>query len=500
LHVLRVRPDDPDAVAHLGEALREQGRLEQAAVFLRHAVCLRPDRAEAHHHLGQTLAEQGRPEEAEAAYREALRLRPDSVAALSSLGALLEEMNRPDEGRPLVERALALGPDQYQALVHDGTSLVTQGRFAEAEAAFLRALAVRPDGAAAWFYLARDAGHAFRDDEVARLRALLDRDGLPLRDRINLHFALARVLDRAGACDEAFAHCDRGNAVKRELLLLQNNAYRPDEHTRFVDRLIAVFGPAFFERVRGFGDDSDLPVFVVGMPRSGTSLVEQILASHPAVHGAGELRHVQQLAAGLPAELGAPEPYPDCLAGLSREAARRLAGRHLEAMRRLGGGRARVVDKMPMNFHHLGLIAALLPRARVLHCRRDPRDSCWSCYFQNFREVPFACDLRALGGYYRQYERLMDHWRRTRPLPILDVQYEELVEAPERLSREMVAFCGLPWNPGCLEHHRTRRPVRTASNRQVRQPIYKTAVGYWRNYAAHLGPLLEALGAGGVGP
>jgi tetratricopeptide (TPR) repeat protein len=491
--VLRVRPDFAEAFLGLGTALREQGHLERAILYLREALRLMPDLAEAHCQLGLALADQGDLELAAAAYREALRLRPDSVAALSHLGILLEELGRAEEGRTLLEQALRLDPADFQVHVHHGMSLVNQGRFAQARNHFLQALAIQPDCAAAYYSLARDSNHPFTAEEIDRIKALLRQEFLPLRDRINLHFALARVYDRARDFAEAFAHCDQGNARKKELLQLQGTAFQAEAHARFIDRLIAFFQPGYFRQVQSFGSDSELPVFIIGMPRSGTSLVEQILASHPAVFGAGEIRNLKQFVTELPAELATPADYPECLARLDREGAARLAGQYLAGLRRLGGEKPRVTDKVPMNFHNLGLIATLFPRARIIHCRRDPRDVCWSCYFQNFREVPFACDLKELGAYYRQYERLMAHWRAVLPVAVFEVCYEDLVADPERLSRELIAFCGLPWHEGCIQFYETRRVVRTASNMQVRQPVYRKAVGQWKNYEAHLGPLLEAL-------
>jgi tetratricopeptide (TPR) repeat protein len=492
-HALRVDPMFAAANLHLGAALREQGDLERAVGYLRHALRLRPQLAEAHNQLALALVDRGDLEAAADAYREALRLKPDSVFALSRLGALLEELAEPDKGKELLEQALRLGPDEAPAHAHYGASLVNQGRLEEARRHFLRALEIQPDCAAAWFSLAREGGRAFTTADISHIQNLLSSEHRLPRDRINLHFALARIHDRAGHFDEAFSNCEQGNACKARLLHLRGTAYREETHAAFVDRLIAAFGPAHFERTRTFGSSAEEPIFIVGMPRSGTSLVEQILASHPDVHGAGELRWMKQFADDLPAASGDGQ-YPECLAGLNAATARGLGARYIERLRRLGRGKPRITDKMPMNFHHLGLIATLWPRAPIIHCRRDARDVCWSCYFQNFRDVPFACDLRQLAAYHRQYERLMRHWRAVPPIPILDVCYEELTAEPERVSREIVAFCRLPWHDGCLEFHRTPRVVRTASNLQVRRPIYRTSVGYWRNYEQRLGPLLEALG------
>jgi tetratricopeptide (TPR) repeat protein len=494
-HLVRLQPERAEAYLSLGTVLREQVQLERALAVLREALRLRPDLAEAHLQLGLALTDQGLLEEAESALREALRLQPDRVAALGQLGSLLEELGQAEEGRRLVARAISLHPENVEVCVHHGISQVNQGRFEDARMEFLRALSLRPECGAAYFFLAKDVKHSFAADEMSRMEGLLGRDDLPLRDRVNLHFALARIYDRAEDFDRAFFHCDQGNAHKRELLRRQGNEFDAAAHARLVERLIATFTPEYFARVHGFGSQSDLPAFIVGMPRSGTTLVEQILASHPDVLGAGELRNMKRLLTGLPSEVASLADYPECLSRLDRDAADRVAERYLEDLQRLGGDRLRVADKLPMNFHHLGLIATLFPRAQIIHCRRDPRDVCWSCYFQNFREIYFASDLKVLGDYERLYERLMSHWRAVLPVPIYEVVYEEIVENPERVSRELVAFCGLPWHDSCLTFYKTRRVVRTSSNFQVRRPVYKGSVGYWKNYARHLGPLLEALGS-----
>jgi tetratricopeptide (TPR) repeat protein len=492
-HALRVRPEHAEACVGLGAALREQGHLEQAVGYLREALRLRPALAEAHCQLGLALTDQSRLEEAAEAYRQALRLKPNSAAVLAHLGVLLEELSQADEGQRLLTRAVALDPDDPQVHVHAGMSLVNQGRPHEAKEHFQKAIALRLECGAAYFFLARDSDHHFSAAEIDRLHQLAEQELLRIPDRINCHFALARVYDRAGAFSEAFHHCDRGNALKREYLRWQGNGFDAAAHARFCDRLLAAFDEAYFRGVQGFGSDSELPVFIVGMPRSGTTLVEQVLASHPAVFGAGEIRNLRRFLADLPAELCSAADFPECMAGLDLATSRRLAESYLVGLRRLGGDRLRVTDKVPMNFHRLGLIATFFPQARIIHCRRDPPDVCWSCYFQNFRELHFACDLRALGAYHRQYERLMDHWREVLPLPVFEVRYEEMVTDWERVARELIAFCRLPWDDACLRFYEIRRLVRTSSNLQVRRPVYQKAVGYWKNYAAHLGPLLEAL-------
>jgi tetratricopeptide (TPR) repeat protein len=492
-HAVRVKPDFAEAYVNLGKAFRDQGDLERSAAYLRHALRLRPEFVEAYYKLGLVLSDQGKREEAVTAFREALRLQPEAIAPLSKLGDLLLELGQFEEGSRLLEQALATAPKDAEVHAHYGRALLGLGRLEEGKAHFLQALELQPEYASAYFLLARDSNHQFTDAEMSRIQELLNRDQLPSRARIDLHFALARIYDRAKAFDEAFRHCDQGNAHQRELLRRQGNSFRPESHARYVDQLLATFDAAYFDRVRSFGVDSDLPVFIVGMPRSGTSLVEQILASHPAVFGAGESGTLSRFVAELPAELASAASFPPCLTSLDANSARHLAETYLHKLRRLGGEKIRVTDKTVTNTHFLGLIATLWPRAHIIRCRRDPRDVGWSCYFQHFRDVTFACDLRALGAYYRQYERLMAHWKAVLPLPIYEVCYEELVEEPERISREMIAFCRLPWDDACLRFHETPRAVRTSSDIQVRRPISRKAVDYWKNYASHLGPLIEAL-------
>ena len=262
-----------------------------------------------------------------------------------------------------------------------------------------------------------------------------------------------------------------------------------------MDGLIAVCTPGYFERVRSFGVDSDVPVFVVGMPRSGTTLAEQILASHPCACGAGELHDIGQIVIKLAEGLGGPEQYPNSLGRLDPAPVRALAEAYLDQLRQRCGEAARVVDKMPLNYQHLGVIAALFPRARVVHCRRDPIDTCLSCYFQDFaRPLPFGPDLAHLGHHYREYERLMAHYTRVLPLPLFELRYEELTADQEAVSRRLLDFCGLDWDDRCLRFHETARTVNTSNALQVRQPLYRSSVGRWKRYEAHLAPLLEALG------
>ena len=255
--------------------------------------------------------------------------------------------------------------------------------------------------------------------------------------------------------------------------------------------MIGVCTPDFFERVRGFGLESELPVFVVGLPRSGTTLIEQILASHCQVFGAGEIKLARDTMAALG---GQGADFIEGLRRLDRQTARRLASRHLERLRALNRAALRIVDKMPENYLYLGLLASLFPRAKLIHCRRDLRDVAVSCWMTHFREIRWANDQQHIASRFHEYQRMMEHWRKVLPVPLLEVDYEETVADLEGVARKLVAWCGLAWEPACLEFHQAKRPVRTASAVQVRQPVFRTSVGRWKHYEQALGPLFARLG------
>ena len=304
-------------------------------------------------------------------------------------------------------------------------------------------------------------------------------------DRMLLHFALGKACLDLGESERAFRHLNEGNRMKRATF-----AYDPEATALWMASIPQVFTSALLEAKAGQGAASDVPVFVLGMPRSGTTLLEQVLASHPDIHGAGEMRHMQ----GLVDSLGS---FPDSAAGLTPEQLAAMGAAYLGRVAPLAQGRRHVVDKMPSNFLYAGLIRLILPDARIIHCRRDPVDTCLSCYTKLFTsEQAFSYDLAELGGFHSAYQALMAHWRAALPAShFLDVDYEAVVADLEAEARRILGFLGLPWDDACLRFHETERPVRTASVNQVRQPVYRSSAGRWRAHAAQLGPLLAALGA-----
>jgi tetratricopeptide (TPR) repeat protein len=531
---LELKPVYPDAYNALGNALRRRHQPEAAIDDYRRALAQRPDHIDAWCGLAAALQEKGDLRSAEAGYGNALARRPDHAAAWHGLASVQRELAAFDDAIASYRRAVAADSANRRYWLDLADALADFDRVDEARACLHDIVARWPDTAAAQVCLARLASRA-GDHQAARAhaRAVLARDpdsldalcamldvpdegvevtlkeraerlaedeGRPLLLRSRLHFALAQADDRAGAYDRAFDHYRRGNDLRRLDLEAMGKRFDATVHPAFVDRQTTAFSAEFFAQRTALGTETELPVFIVGMPRSGTTLCEQILASHSQVRALGEQLDIQSMARELPVRLAAgggfvSRPYPDCMADLRSDVARQLVAEYLGRLRRLAPQAARVTDKHPTNFRHLGLIATLMPGARIIHCRRDPMDTCFSCFAQDFAApIPWAWDLTAIGQYYRQYDRLMRHWQAVLPVPVFTFAYEEAVQDLEATARRLIAFCGLPWEGRCLDFHTTERPILTASRQQVRRPVYSSSVGRWRRYERHLEPLRATLG------
>ena len=481
-------PDYADAWINQGLALQALKRHGEALRAFQRAVALRPAQADAHSALGAALHELGRHEAALAAHRRALELDPGDAAARVRLGVTLQALGRADEAAAAHRSALELKPDSVEAHVSLAVALQELGEAGAAMASVERALALDPASARAWFIRADLKTFSPGDPDIEAMEALADGAAArarPSDERLDLEFALGKAWMDVGEPDAAFARLDAGNQRMRAAI---HYDVAVDER-RFAG-VARAFTPGLMARCAGSGDPSELPVFIVGMPRSGTTLVEQILASHPDVHGAGELNVLNEVVGRAQLDVS-KDP-----AALSAGALTAFGRAYVARVAVLAPSHRRVIDKMPGNFQHAGLIALALPNARVIHCRRGPVDTCLSIYSKKFTgRQDFAYDLAELGRYYRAYDALMAHWRGLlAPERFLEVDYEALVGDLEGEARRLVTSCGLAWDDACLDFHRTARPVRTASVNQVRQPIYRTSVARWRPYAAHLGPLLAALG------
>jgi tetratricopeptide (TPR) repeat protein len=520
-----LRPDYADAISNMGTALRDIGRLEEAEADYRRALALKPNDPNILNNLALMLKEaeqyddavalltrslaadgsnvktlvyltlvrleQKLTSEAETVAQRALALAPDDAEAINAMGLVRYEQQRGEEAMALFGRALTLKPDLADTHNNVGTILKEEGKLAEAREHFIRAIEIDPRESAYYFNLADAKKFATGDPHLAAMEGLArDSASLSTSAQTRLNFALAKAYDDLGRLGDAFRCMNAGNALKR-----QRVKYDEALMLEQFGRIRATFDRTLLrKKARGFR--SDVPVFVLGMPRSGTTLIEQILASHPAVHGAGELTDFSRLANEIFDAKGNIRRYPEDMAKRTGKDLIGLGEAYVARLRALSPDAPRVTDKMPANFLYIGLIHLALPQARIIHVRRDPRDTCLSCYSKLFSAPQdFTYDLAELGRYYRQYDRLMTHWRKALPPGrMLEVRYEDVIDDLETWARRIVDHCGLDWDPACIAFHETRRPVRTASASQVRQPIYRTSEGRWRKYGADLEPLIAALG------
>jgi len=509
-HVLQLQPNNGDALFGLANVFERIGEPERVVEHCVHALKSDPQFAPAHLLLGLVLSWRLAPEhrakmdlvERDELSDKALDHMKKAVAlktfadTLAALGNVMIRVGHHDEAIQTLQQAISLSANYAPAYQDLGKAHLELGDVDEARGHFRKAISLDQRMMEAQYELSRIARVDDPKAEIYRLESLTRDSSLAGRDRMLAHFTLGRWFDQLGDFDSAFQHYQTANGLKDELP--DNRRKRkgresrsPDEEGT-IERQMAVFDRAHFESRKGWGSPSELPVFIVGMPRSGTTLVEQIVSAHPQVHGAGELMDISDLALSLARRLQSEERYPEVGRDITEEMAAKLAEEYLGQLRRRDPSAIRITDKMPTNFRHLGLIALLMPKARVLHVIRDPMDVGVSCLKQNL-EWPF-CDLEAVGRCYRSYERLMRHWKSVLPLSICDVHYEQLVTDQEDQSRRMIEFCGLEWDDCCLDFASSDRAVQTPSKWQVRQPIYRSSVCAWKKYEAHLGPLKRALG------
>ena len=486
---IALKPDHADAHGNIALAFLTLDRAAEALPFARAQVARVPASAPAHTTLSSILSALGAAAAAVEAARIATRLDPSDVDAWLQLGQALGEDGQIDAAVESHRKALALMPENPEVLVALAISLQEGGQRAEARRMIDQALAKDPTSATAWTLLGGLKTFASGDpqlDDLQRLAASLEDRPDRLDDLIHLEFTLGKALMDAGAPDAAFAALSRANGHHRA---------RIDYNVaRDIDAFAAIAEVMDASRIAGLsgqGHSSNRPIFIVGMPRSGTTLVEQILASHPGIHGGGEMKHLDVvLMERFRTTLGRPE-WISRLGDLKPADLHALGQAYLAKIAALAPAGLRVTDKMPSHFRHVGLIHLIFPDALIIHCRRAPHDTCLSCFATHFSQgQDFTYDLGELGAYYRAYDRLMDHWRRVvPPSRLIGVTYEDVIEDLEGQARRLIEACGLPWDEACLDFHRTSRQVRTASVNQVRQPLYATSVARWKAYGAHLKPL-----------
>ncbi|HEX4144961.1 MAG TPA: tetratricopeptide repeat protein [Pirellulales bacterium] len=487
---LALKPGLFQAHNNLGKIYTKQGKLDQAVARCRQAIALRPDYPEAYHNLGDALKQQGKLDEAAIQFERAVALKPALFQTHNNLGNLLRQQGKVEQAAARYEQAVAIKPDLAETHKNLGSVLKQQGEFERALASFEHSLALSPDNVDAHYNRATIKTFKASDPDLAVLEALAaNPDRVPADKMMCVHFALGKALEDVGEHHRAFEQWILGNALQRREVEYDDAAWQ-----RMTQLAANTFDASLLERYSGAGDPSTVPIFVLGMPRSGSTLVEQILASHPQVHGAGELQNLDSAVQNFEDASGWPQSFPASILNCEPDSLRRLGQAYLASLPPLAEGKTRITDKMPSNFLYIGLIRMILPNARIVHTMRDPVDVCVSCFARLFNDLPFAYDLTELGRHYRGYHKLMEHWRSVLPAGVmLDVVYEDVVDDLETQARRLIDYCGLPWDDRCLSFHETIRPITTSSNVQVRQPLYRTSVARWRRYEAFLQPLLAEL-------
>jgi Flp pilus assembly protein TadD len=466
------------------------GQCAEAVPLYERILSLNPDIPEIHNNLGHALAALGRPM-ATTAFAHAIELKPDYPEALCNWGLALADLERFDEAEAKYRQAIKVDPRFAGAYNNLGLVLKATGRSTEAEQAFKRAIALSPQDFSIYDNLAAVRPFVAGDPYLARLEAsAADLSALSITDRTHLHFALAKAHDGLDQSESAFHHLSQANRLKRQQI-----AYDEAATLGRMNRLRELVSTDFIRARQDCGVSSAIPIFIVGMTRSGTTLIEQILASHPKVFGAGELPLLDQVAGSIGNLLPGAPAFPEMMLGMSPDDFHTLGSLYVDRVTQRSPKAKRITDKSTVNFLFVGLIHLALPNATIIHAVRDPADTCLSCFathFTNGNEHTY--DLAELGRYYRRYRHLMAHWHDVLPPGrIMHVHYEELVADFENVARRIVSHCGLGWDARCLDFHRTERPIRTASATQVRKPIYSSSVERWRKYEAFIGPLLSEI-------
>jgi tetratricopeptide (TPR) repeat protein len=488
--VLRSDPKNVDALRLLGRVAFGAGRLEEAERLCRRAVEQAPDFVGAVVDLARVLKETHHYEESIAWFKKAIALEPTNVQAHFQLGGALAQAALTFEAIDAFKTVLKLKPEHAGAFLSLGHALKTVGRQEEAIAAYRECIRIKPDNGQIHWSLANLKTYRLTEEDIADMEARVASNDLSGESRVNFLFALAKAYEDGGDFENAWAHYAEGNSTQRMLEI-----YDPVRTEVTNDAIINVFDAEFLDRNTGLGNRDDAPIFVLGLPRSGSTLLEQILASHSRVEGTSELPYLQQVANSLSRNRADGVNYPEAVRELSGEHFQTLGHDYLELARlNRTEGTPRFVDKMPNNFPAVGFIHLIFPNAKIIDARRHPLDACVGCYRQLFAKgQSFTYDLTDIGEYFLQYQRMMDHWHEVLPGRVLTVQHEEVVHDLDTQVRRILDYCELPFEDACLNYYETDRPIRTASSEQVRRPVYTDSLGFWRHYETHVDELVEVL-------
>ena len=479
---IALKPDYAEAHYNLGVMLQELGRSDESEESYKQAIALKPDFAEAHNNLGITLKELGRLDEAETSYKQAIAFRPNIPQIHNNLGSALKKLGRFDEAKASYTQAIALKPDFAMAYNNMGNALVEVGRLDEAEASYNQAIALKPDDAGAHRMLASIKKFDTQDEQYSLMRQLYLDENISDDQRCHINFGLAKACEDLGNYEQAYAHYGEGNALRKKLLKYDINVdvdlfkKIKSSYPKIVQNSVTP------ERL----PNNLMPIFIVGMPRSGTTLVEQIISSHSQVTGAGELSFVAQLGASI--ATGVIEANHESLLDFRHK--------YLNKLKNVSGGNLIVTDKMPQNFRYIGLLAAAFPETKIIHVKRNPAAVCWANYKQYFASngLGYCYAIDDVINYHALYENLMDFWTNTLSDRIYQLNYEQLTVNQESETRQLIDYLGLDWDEKCLSPQNNTRGVATASNVQVRKQVYKGSSEQWKKYQPFLNGAFDCLG------
>ncbi|TPO07032.1 tetratricopeptide repeat-containing sulfotransferase family protein [Mesorhizobium sp. B1-1-5] len=484
-----LQPENADFLNNMGTVMRDLGRVAAAIDFFRGAVDIRPDQLAARDNLGSSLKQLGQLDAAEEIYRGTIGRNPFHVRARIGLAETMQEAGRLDEAIKLFGEALSIRPKDAELLYGLGVAMMEKGKLGEAADLARQALAIAPNMSKAWLLLTQVKRQTERDKELSGMEAEHAKAPQGSLARMQLSFGLGKVNDDLKDYGRAFDYFAEGNAIRRKVI-----DYDPARTRGEFEAMKSVFDTAFFEKRRPSGISDDTPIFVVGMPRSGTTLVEQIIASHPQVFGAGEL-NILKTAVGKQFPMSMPGGFPAGIADMPDKAFAEAGQAYLDMLHSRYPGYRHVTDKMPGNFLLVGFLHMMLPKAKIVHCARDAAATCLSIFKVHFRgdSHRYGYDLGELADFHNLYTDIMAHWHKVLPGVVHDVRYEDFVADQDGQSRKLMAYLGLPWDDKVLSFHETDRPVRTASAAQVRQPMYQGSVDLWKRYGERLKPLLDKL-------
>jgi len=485
---IQLNPRFADAYNGLGNAYRLLGKWDEAAAYYNKAIEVDPKHKDAYNSLGNLLREQQKTIEAIKLYRQAIEIDPQHKDAYNGLGNALRETGEIKKAVSMYMRAIEIDPNNDVAYNNLGNSLSDQGDINGAIAAYYKSIEINPEYAEAYRHLANVKKYAEDDPDIRLIESLYMKNGVSDEQRMHLCFALGKIYEDIGEYYRSMDFIQNGNQLKRSLI-----DYSKSEEQFLFDEIIETFSKRLFSHYDDSGCLNDTPIFILGMPRSGTSLVEQIIASHPLVYGGGELNNLPKLEKNICSDL-ADSSYPRCVESLDMSVIYNIGEEYIDSIRKNTMIERFVTDKMPLNFLRIGLIKLILPNAKIIHCMRDPMDNCLSIYKNYFpRSYKWSYDMSELGGYYKSYLKIMEHWRDVLPECFYDVSYERLVSDQYEETKKMLDYCDLQWSDSCLSFHKTKRVVGTASNAQVRNPIYNDSVNLWRKYEKELEPLRAAI-------